>query len=94
MQELEDKIEAVTDELRQERRRVKTATIERERVDKMAAKLKKSTHELEGRLEMEARRSGKEAAYIKVERHDVGHVETRNDQTMTAACRCDVDVHA
>lgn len=63
VQGLEDKIEAAADELRQERRRVKTATIDRERVEKMAAKLKKRTHELEGRLEMEAQRSGTGAAY-------------------------------
>lgn len=63
MQDLEDKIEAAADELRQERRRVKTGMLERERVDKMAAKLKETTRELEGRLEMEAQRSGKEAVY-------------------------------
>lgn len=93
MQELEDKIEVAADELRQERRRVKSATMERERVEKMAAKLKMSMHELEGRLETEAQRSGEEATYKR------GVTPCRlcwNEKlpTDTAAVVCDADVHA
>ncbi|CAM9700612.1 unnamed protein product [Pylaiella littoralis] len=48
---LEEKLEAMADELRQEKRRFNTATLERDRVEKTSAKLKEMTRQLEGRLE-------------------------------------------
>lgn len=62
LQDLEEKIEATADELRQEKRRLNSATLERERVEKVSAKLKEMARQLEGRLEKEERLSGKERA--------------------------------
>ncbi|CAM9220071.1 unnamed protein product [Ectocarpus sp. 6 AP-2014] len=61
-EDLEEKIEAAADELRQERRRFNTATLERERVEKLSAKLKESTRQLEARLEKEKHISGERAS--------------------------------
>ena len=61
-QDLEEKIEAAADELRQERKRFNTATLERDRFEKMSAKLKDMTRQLEGRLGEEERISGEDAA--------------------------------
>ncbi len=62
LQDLEEKIEAAADELRQEKRRFTSATLERERVEKVSAKLKEMTRQLEGKLEKEERLSGTYAA--------------------------------
>lgn len=61
LQDLEERIEAAADELRQERRRFNTATLERDRVEKLSAKLKESTRQLEARLEKEEHVSGRHA---------------------------------
>lgn len=61
-QDLEEKIEAAADELRQERRRFNTATLERDRVEKLSAKLKESTRQLEARLEKEEHISGRHSS--------------------------------
>ncbi|CAM9298740.1 unnamed protein product [Ectocarpus sp. 12 AP-2014] len=61
-EDLEEKIEAAADELRQERRRFNTATLERDRVEKLSAKLKESTRQLEARLEKEQHISGERAS--------------------------------
>lgn len=59
-QDLEEKIEAAADELRQERKRLNTATLERDRFEKVSAKLKDITRQLEGRLAEEERISGED----------------------------------
>lgn len=61
-QDLEEKVEAATDELRQERKRFNTATLERDRFEKLSAKLKDMTRKLEGRLAEEERISGENGA--------------------------------
>lgn len=67
-QDLEEKIEAAADELRQERKRFNTATMERDRFEKMSAKLKNMTRQLEGRLAEEERISGKDTATLLLSR--------------------------
>lgn len=60
-QDLEEKIETAADELRRERKRFNTATLERDRFEKMSVKLKDVTRQLEGRLAEEERISGEDA---------------------------------
>jgi len=75
IQDLEEKIEAATDELRREKRRSTSATLERERVEKVSAKLKDMTRQLEERLEKEERLSGKDAAATPdINKDDIAHV--------------------
>lgn len=61
-QDLEEKIESMADDLRQERRRVNTATLERDRVEKMSARQKEMNQQLEERLEKEEHLSSEETA--------------------------------
>eukprot|EP00903_Cladosiphon_okamuranus_P017656 g16259.t2 len=63
-EDLEEKIEAAADELRQERKRFNTATLERDRFEKVSAKLKDMTRKLEGRLAEEERISGERACAL------------------------------
>ncbi|CAM9112685.1 unnamed protein product [Laminaria digitata] len=63
-EDLEERLETAADELRQQRRRFSTATLERERVEKMSTKLKETTRELENRLEKEAQLSGERACTV------------------------------
>lgn len=59
-QDLEEKIETAADELRQERKRFNTVTLERDRFEKVSVKLKDMTRQLEGRLAEEERISGED----------------------------------
>lgn len=61
-QDLEEKVEAAADELRQERKRFNTATLERDRFEKVSAKLKDLSRQLERRLAEEERISGEDKA--------------------------------
>lgn len=60
-QDLEEKIETTADELRRERRRFNTASLERDRIEKMSTKLKEVMRQLEGRLEKEEHISSEDA---------------------------------
>lgn len=61
-QDLEEKIESIADDLRQERRRLNTATLERDRVEKMSARQKEMNQQLEERLEKEEHLLSEETA--------------------------------
>eukprot|EP00904_Undaria_pinnatifida_P001842 jgi/Undpi1/11659/HiC_scaffold_36.g13954.m1 len=63
-EDLEGRLETAVDELRQQRRRLNTATLERERVEKMSAKLRETTRDLENRLEKESQLSGERACTV------------------------------
>lgn len=58
LQDLEEKVEIVTEELRQERRRLKNVVLERDKSEKVTLKLKETTQRLEARLDEEARTAG------------------------------------
>ncbi|CAM9184037.1 unnamed protein product [Scytosiphon promiscuus] len=57
-QDLEEKLETVADDLRQEKRRFNSVALERDRVEKMSAKFKDTIRQLEERLETEEHLSG------------------------------------
>eukprot|EP00752_Nemacystus_decipiens_P003758 g3461.t2 len=63
-EDLEERMEAAADELRQEKKRFSTATLERDRFEKMSTKLKDMTRQLEGKLAEEERISGERASIL------------------------------